>query len=299
MYPDKPLDPNTFDENPVYTCILRNLQLDNEWMSWVAGAILADGRPIWPEVRSLQSLLAELARDRKAGQEDVWWAEVQNDPSHKKKKVFKQDKVPFYPYTGMHQPIGSFFMIDPSLGHVASDSQIVSYFEVYDEFGVVLRSVAKVQSHAPTLVAYVLQKCLEMKCYAVFAEGYGYQSSLIQWFDFIAKQLGITGIQFHAITRGTQASKNSHIVSSFGDIYQGRLILHPQVKTLYVAQANEFKLESQKNKDDILDTGSYGVIIYRDRQEVWLYNSDHHRAEKDVARGEQEQEKLPEYYSAY
>lgn len=86
MYPDKPLDPATFDENKVYTCILRNLQLDPEWQSWIAGAILADGQPIWPEVRSLRSLLAELARDRKAGQEDVWWAEVQNDPSHKKRR---------------------------------------------------------------------------------------------------------------------------------------------------------------------------------------------------------------------
>jgi hypothetical protein len=138
-----------------------------------------------------------------------------------------------------------------------------------------------------------------MKCYAVFAEGYGYQSSLIQWFDFIANQLHITGIQFHPITRGTDSSKNSHIISSFGDVYQGMLILHPRVRTLYIAQANDFKLTTTKNKDDILDTGSYGVIIFRDKQDVWLFTSSQRREEKYVRRAETQQEALPAYYRAY
>lgn len=300
MYPDKPMDPLTFDENRVYTCILRNLQLDPEWTTWIAGAILADGSPIWPEVRSLKSLLAELARDRRAGQEDVWWAEVQNDPTHKKKKVFKQDSVPLYPYNGTKQPIGSYFMIDPSLGREASDSQIVTYFEVFDERGTVMSHIWKVQSHAPTVVEFVLRKCLELKCYAVFAEGYGYQSSLIQWFEFIANNLGITGIRFQPVTRGTVGtSKNAHIVSSFGDVYAGTLILHPRCRSVYIAQANDFNLTTNKNSDDILDTGQYGTIIYRDRQDVWLFSGEQRREEKQVRRAETEADKLPAYYHAY
>lgn len=300
MYPDKPMDPTTFDENPVYTCILRNLQLDPEWTTWIAGAILADGSPIWPAVRSLKSLLAELARDRRAGQEDVWWAEVQNDPTHKKKKIFKQDNVKLYPYDGNRKPIGSYFMIDPSLGREASDSQIVTYFEVFDEHCTVMSKIWRLQSHAPAVVEFVLKKCLELGCFAVFSEGYGYQSTLLQWFEFIAQQLHITGIKFQPVTRGTVGtSKNAHIVSSFGDVYAGTLILHPRCRTVYIAQANDFNLTSTKNRDDILDTGSYGVIIYRDRQDVWLWTGEQRREEKQVQRAELPSDGLPQYYKAY
>lgn len=266
MYPDLELYERG---SGVYGCILRNLELNSEWTSWVTGAILVDGTAIWERVHSKRSLLSDLAQDRSMGQEDIWYAEVQNSPKGAQSRHFNASKIPEYPYTGEPFVVGRFLMIDPSLGKATSDSQIVGLYEVYDSLGPVALEFREFQYGAPQTVKEVLSWALIAKVPAVFAETGAYQGTLLQWFEFWAQELGIEGIQFIGISRNGQ-SKVSAILSSFKQVIQGNIILHPNCKSEYIAQAQFYEPLKRKNVDDILDNVEYAQRIFLNYQTEYL-----------------------------
>ena len=272
MYPDVPVQPSS----EIMTCLLRNLQRNSKWTTWISGAILEDGSVVWPEVHPLENLLEDLEQDKAAGLEDVWYAEVQNDPEARPVTFFDADKVQEFPYPtepGLEPiPYGKFFMIDPSLGKRTSDLQPVGLFHVYDERGPVLQEVRIFQCSGPKLVEGVLIWALEEEVPLIVAEAYGYQESLLQWFTAIAEAAFIEGITFAPIRRPSTGTmtKNTAISGSFKLLYGGKLFIHPQAWPFYSYQAKEFIPTRTNNSDDVLDMTEYGRRIFDNMQDLWL-----------------------------
>lgn len=270
MYPDLEITPpNHF--NKVYACILRNLQLDPAWISWVTGAFLADGSTIWPAVHPPEALLADLETDRRLGNAHIWYAEVQNDPNATAGMFFDADKVPGHLEPYDWPPVGKFIMIDPSLGKKTSDNQVVGYFGIYDETHVMWESMDVMQVKAPQLVMHVLQQALERRIPAIFCEAYGYQESLLHWFEFFLTQMHLPPdtIKLIPITRGgghSAKGKNVWISQSFGSVYAGILRMRPDVLAAYVTEATAFNPLQTDNADDILDVGEYGIRVFQEHR---------------------------------
>lgn len=265
MYPDVEVTPKGHP-NPIYTCILRNLQNDPEWVSWVTGAFLADGSTIWPEVHPPEALLSDLRSDMRMGKGHIWYAEVQNDPRATAGMFWDASKAqPMIP-SGMEFVFGRYIMIDPSLGKKTSDGQQVGLFEVFDEAGTYWKEVRKIQKAAPELVMEVITWALETNTNAIFCESYGYQASLVQWFNFWLTQMGIhDAISVYPITRpGSKSNKtkNVWIYESFPSVYNGQLRMHPNVLAAYSTEATNFNPMKEDNTDDILDVGEYGLRIW-------------------------------------
>ena len=176
MYPDVPMGERQLDESQqLYCCLLRNLQRNSEWMSWVTGGILADGTALWEDVHSLENLLSDLRQDTALGQQATFFAEIQNDPAAVSNKYLDPDKIPELPYNDYDLVIGKFLIIDPSLGKKKSDDQIVGLCYVYDDKGPVLKEIRNIQKSAPDLVREVLTWCMEEKIPLVCAESVAYQ----------------------------------------------------------------------------------------------------------------------------
>tara|TARA_B100000929_G_C15507661_1_gene419286 strand:- start:258 stop:1826 length:1569 start_codon:yes stop_codon:yes gene_type:complete len=275
MYPDVEIGERG---SGVYGCILRNLQLSNVWRSWITGAIQDDGTVLWPQVQPLDMLLDDLEQDSSMGEEDIWWAEVQNDPSPNINKLIDFDKIPEYPYTDNDVVVGKFIMIDPSMGKDTSDNQIAMLFYVYDNLGPVARKFKTLQNDPPTVVKEVIQWALEERVPLVCAENYAYQASLLSWFVFVMDNIQVQhhDIKFVGVNRGSRSggnTKNTAITASFKSIMRGSLILHNDVLVPYKAEAKLFDPLKQKNMDDILDTTEYGERIYRDYQSEYLLDS--------------------------
>lgn len=244
----------------LYTCILRNLQKDPSWISWIVGAILADGTALWEEVQPLKQLLEELAMDRRLDQADVFFAEVLNDPKGAGNKALNIGLIPPYDIDdAIDVKVGSFIIIDPSLGQKKSDAQVVAEFDVYN--GVpIMTHIHIMQVDSPKLVENVLQIAIENGHPLIVAEAAAYQASLLQWFDFIAKKVGISNISFMPIShRGIK--KNSRIQSYFKSLMAGTSRLHPRVQAQVYSQATAFDVLAAKNEDDILDTGAYSQEV--------------------------------------
>ena len=95
MYRDIKIGGSTSD---IYTCILRNLQRNETWVSWIVGGILTDGTALWPEVQPIEQLLDELKNDTMMGQAEVFFSEVLNDPAAGSTDWFDIAKMPVMPF---------------------------------------------------------------------------------------------------------------------------------------------------------------------------------------------------------
>ncbi len=259
MYPD--LEIGGRGSN-VYGCILRNLQLNTEWRSWIGAAILADGTALWEDVYSLKQLLSDLRQDTQLGQPEIFFSELMNDPKASGSKFLNADNIPDYPYhDGLDLIAGKFLIIDPSLGKKKSDDQIVGLFHVIDSKGPIFREVRNIQKSAPELVKEVLTWAMMDRIPLICAETVGYQETLIQWFAHFVELLEVEGIQIIGVNPGGM-SKPSRILASFKSYMNGSIILHPEVKPLVTSQALIYSPTNSNNVDDILDVGSYGEHVF-------------------------------------
>lgn len=245
-----------------FTCILRNLQNNKGWKSWIVGAILADGKALWEDVQPLEQLLAELEQDVSMGAGEIFFAEVLNDPDNAVSEHFDPAKLVPVPYTKQDLPQGRFIMIDPSLGKKASDAQPVAYCSIYDG-KVVIDEIKIKQVAAPVLVKDTLSDAMNGMIPLICAETTAYQATLLQWFQEVADQINLEGIFFRPVApRGR--SKNSRILESFKLLFSGDIMLRDAVKAQYISQAVAFNPLKNDNVDDILDNVAYCYDVLRE-----------------------------------
>jgi hypothetical protein len=152
-------------------------------------------------------------------------------------------------------PVGSFLMIDPSLGKKKSDAQVVSHVIVYDGIPSIENIFIK-QVPAPQLVEWCLQYAVQHRVPLICAENVAYQSTLLQWFQKEATTKNIEGIQFLPVSpKGRQ--KTSRIIQFFKALMTGGIKVHPRCLSYILSQIASFNVLSTTNTDDILDTGAY------------------------------------------
>ena len=257
MYPDVKLGGSG---SKLYACILRNLENNPNWKSWIVGAILADGTAIWEELQPIDQLLEELEDDILMGCAEVFYSEVLNDPTCGNGRHFDISKLPEYTEDDDLE-IGNFIMIDPSLGKKKSDAQQVGLFYVFAGSPVpVCMGMKCMQVSAPKLVELVLAWALEEGVPLILGETVAYQETLLQWFDYQCKEKGIEGINFRGMS-AKGASKNARIIQMFKSLMEGNLKLNPKILSLVLAQISTFDPLSQNNTDDILDVLAYGSEV--------------------------------------
>ncbi|UNI71199.1 hypothetical protein P5_0022 [Aeromonas phage P5] len=263
MYPDMRI-PGDVER---YTCILRNLQLNRLWTTWVVGAILQDGTALWEAVRSLVSLYEELEMDMSIGEESTFYAEVLNDPTASNSLIWDASKIK-EPHSLKYEgepPIGRFIILDPSLGKKKSDAQIALLVEFWDERPEVV-DFKIFQMSAPDTVHGLILWMLDVNCRVLIAESVAYQATIIQWFDFYCNLVGASGLialPIHPKGR----SKNSRILSAFKAVMAGRISLAMRVRNYLYLQAKQFKPTRTDNTDDGWDCVAYVddvVITYPD-----------------------------------
>ncbi len=253
MYPDIKIPGNVIR----YTCIMRNLQLNPRWTTWVVGAILESGEALWPEVRSLRSLFDELEMDMSMGEESTFYAEVLNDPNASANGVWDSSKIkqPHSEIFESEQPLGRFIILDPSCGRKKSDDQVAILCEYWDEVPEVV-DLRILQLSGPATVHALVAWMVETNCRLLCAESVAYQSVILQWFDYVCQQLGVEGlVAVPLMPKGR--SKNSRIVSAFKSVMAGNISLGMKVRSFLYLQAKQFQITRIDNKDDGWDCVAY------------------------------------------
>jgi hypothetical protein len=251
-------------------CILALLKASKEWISFVVGALLADGNSIWPELHSPEDLVAELQHDIAMGHPEIFFAEVQNDPDAGISSSFDIGKIPDYPFTENDLITGGAIIIDLSGTKESSDDSVIGYFS-FIEGRNVFRSFVSDKWSPLQCIEAAMTLGYKHNCPYIFVESVAYQSSFLYWFNYICEQRGISGFQlFEIYPRAVK--KVTRIVGFFAQLLAGDILLHPDVRTQVLYQASQYKPNRRDNKDDILDLGGYLNTVLSD-YEPMLHNS--------------------------
>lgn len=247
--------------------ILKKLKHSKEWIAFITGAILADGESLWPEHRSIEDLLQELAFDTEQGRPQIFFSEVMNDEESGTVSGIDVSKIPDCPtHLDLSQAQGGCVIIDPSLGKKTSDDLAIGAFLIFDGKPVLVEAlVGKFDPGQTIQKAVFLAAKYNMQLIVV--EGVAYQATLKFWFDFVFAQLGITGINVALINPAGMA-KNSRIITMFKQLLSGKLLLHKEVRSAVIYQITQFNPLKTKNKDDLLDVLAY---IYQVMEEHAQY----------------------------
>lgn len=262
---------------PFEGSILRKLKYNPQWLSFICGAILHDGTSLWPQFRPIEDLLADLEHDLSMGKPEIFFAEVLNDEEAGTVSGIDLSKIAPYPdYLDTIEPQAGCIIIDPASGKETGNDIAIGLFFVYDGTPV-FRKVEhdKFSPLATIHTALKLALTHNIKCIAV--ESNAYQFTLLFWFDFVCRQLGIEGM--HLVPIETQGyAKNARLKScmySIIDPKKPRPLLHPDVKSKVVYQMSQFNPAKQKNEDDLLDLASLVdkvIELYSEFMEITGYD---------------------------
>ena len=248
---------------PSEGCILKKLKVNPGWTSFITGAILEDGESLWPDLRSVESLLEELENDESMGHPEVFYSEVMNDEEAGSRSTIDFTQINVWPVdtSNLLYPEGGWVIIDPALAKQASDDCAIGVFLLFDGEPV-LWDLRVGKFNEQQKVDTCIELAMQYKLQTIIVEAVAYQESLCFWIDMRKMQFGLTALQVCTINPGGQ-HKNSRIIAMTKQLTakKARLWVHPQVRSAAVHQLIYWNPLKAKNKDDILDLLAYAYKV--------------------------------------
>lgn len=234
-------------------CILKKLKYNPVWTTFITGAILEDGDSIWPEHKSVEALLDELASDTAMGTPEIFYAEVMNDEEAGSRSGCDITKIIPQELPGT-EPEAACIIIDPSAGKKKSDDLVIGAFKIYDQLPY-LTELAIGKFNPAETIKQTLQLAMRLQIRAIFIESVAYQSTLAFWFQHYCNEWGVEGINVYEIY--PRGAKNSRIITALKDLQAGKILTTQSTRNKVVNQITQFDPLKTTNKDDILDVVAY------------------------------------------
>lgn len=267
MYPDLEI------KKGLYTCLLRNLQKNGSWVSFIVGAILADGKALWEDLQPLAQLLGDLQQDLDMGCPEIFFSELLNDPASASSSLLDTSKlIPFTKTVGDFH-VGSMVIIDPSAGKKKSDDLVIGYVEIYDGRPILIE-MKRGKFSPMEMIDQALGLCYKYGCGAIAVESVAYQSTALFWFAHVCEQRGITGIDLiEMLPHGV--SKQARIINNFFKPWmKDEIGVHENHHSEVLAQAVRFNPMKTDNQDDILDVMAYAMQMLMERPDAWTLSGE-------------------------
>lgn len=246
---------------PGENSILKKLKGNANWIKFISGALLADGTALWPELRSVDSLVKEFDNDISMGHPEIFLSEVLNDTEAGVNTNTDLTLLRDWKWGDLDRPQGKFIFIDPSGAKVNSDATAIGYFEIYDG-QIAMREVIEEQLSPGNAIRKTILLCLKTGTRLIVVESVGYQATFLYWFEQIAKQLNLQGLYFVEMHSGSQ-SKNARISTMLRELTAGDIILHPDIKYQVTKQISNWNPMKRDNEDGILDVLTYAPRVLK------------------------------------
>lgn len=241
---------------PYDGCILKKLVKNPSYVTFVVGAILADGQSLWPEVFPIEKLQEDFRLTQRSGSPEIFLSELLNYDKSVASTTIDFDNLPAYTYSDFSIPEGGCVIVDPAGETATSDFTAMAVILIYS--GIIhIRKLEKARLNPEKIIRRSAELAQEFGLRTVVIESYAFQKSLIYW----AKRIPELGFfRFLPISRGVK-SKNAAILSVIDEIRQGSIILHPDVSPILLNELIYFDPNSKANKDDALDVVAYAPIV--------------------------------------
>lgn len=243
-------------------CILSKLQKNKQWTSFIVGCILEDGKPLWPEVHSLEALLDELENDMLMGHPEIFFSEMMNDRDAGISALFAVDRVPHFLADPSDVPSGGMIIIDPAGQKMDANDTVLGAFYIFDAVPVAWAFRWGCLSPLDT-IKEALRMAFELRIPLIAVESVAYQASLLFWFNWFAEKMNLTGVQIVPLSpKGVKKTKR--IVNGFKELLSGTVKLHDAVRGVVLDQAKKYNPTLRDNEDDIVDVVAYAPQVMQE-----------------------------------
>ncbi|EKD22470.1 MAG: hypothetical protein ACD_86C00001G0006 [uncultured bacterium] len=245
-------------------CILNQFKKNDRWISIVTGAILSNGKPLWPELFSIEDLKESYEHDEQLGMANIWFAEIMNDPQSIAQSILP-NPLPDSPFSQIDDPDGVFITIDPAGFRNNSDDNVIAVHYKHDNKGFIAE-INTEEKMPDRIIMTALSLALKHGASLIGVEDVGYQQTLEFWLSHFMKEKNITGI--HVVPLSPHGrSKESRIRNFIQELYaMNYYIMDAHARRSFVWQASLYKIGKKDNKDDLLDCIAYGQDV---RNEFW------------------------------
>ncbi len=244
---------------PTKYSILRRLKKNPKWIKFIAGGILADGTSLWEDLQPIAQLMSEFENDLLMDRPEIFYSEVLNDENASSNNLIDLGKLKAVPHEAGDIPAGNFIIIDPATDKLGADEVSIGYFEIHDA-SPILMEINEGRFSPGDTIRKALQLAMNHNCRLIAIEANAYQYSLLYWFDFIAAQIGLVGIEAVPIYSGVR-SKNARILEMFKGYASGEMYVHSDAKLAVHSQIVGFNPMRRDNTDGLLDLLTYAPRV--------------------------------------
>jgi len=248
---------------PTKWSILRKLKANPSWTKFIVGGILSNGESLWEELQPIEQLMEEFQADLNSGHPEIFYAEVLNDENANANTNIDLAKLPEYPFDDAELSLGDYIIIDPSNDKQNSDAVSIGHFRIFGRPKgpvPVLMHLEEGRFSPGDTIRTAFTMAFTHNCTLIAIEANAYQYSLLYWFNFIAAQLEIIGIECVPIYSGS-LSKVTRILNMFKEYLAGDIFVHESVRTAVHYQISQFKPLKRDNTDGILDLLTYSPRV--------------------------------------
>ena len=227
----------------------------DEWHSMLYGVLLANGKPLWPDLWPLERLRADFKAYKDIGEIDVWFAEMMNMPIAGGAGLITSEQI-FYKPPVMPGTIDyGFITIDPAISDKAWAHK--TGLAVHGFIDGIWQSVDYVHLSGldpMMLFRIIVEKCFEWNIQVVGIESVAYQAALKHVFASFCLYENIEGLEF--VDLYATGHKTSRLAA------WAAMIKNKD----YALTENDFEVTEQllmynprarENEDDLIDAHAY------------------------------------------
>ena len=239
--------------------LLLSILGDESYHSIRLGAILSNGKPLWPDLWSLEKLREDFAYYARHGMIHVWFAEMMNISMAGGKTMVDVSKIKYLPSAVPGSIEYGFITIDPAFSRQTwanASSICVHGWLKTDYCWQLIEDVTEVGLTPQMLFDTVIRLCYKWGITVVGIEAVAAQKVLKPVFEMYCEFHGIEGMHF--VDLAASQRKAQRIAAWTIMLTNGSYCLRlDDMKT--TDQLIHFNPLKQDNEDDLVDSAAYSV----------------------------------------
>lgn len=256
-------------------CLLRRHIESPMWASTLYGALLENGKPLWPDLWPLDALIADFREYQDMGLTDVWFREMMNVPIAPDGGLIRADEITYRPPVVPSEPRHTFVTLDPAIskkrwGHrmcaavhayVYNEQTGMGWWQIVEYIhGRGINPVLLWPSLASLMIRWRARLCA--------IESIAFQDSLRYVFEDYARNQGLYTLEFVPISV-PNASKTMRLAAWAGELKGDREQLRAPIYALtrgdwaMTQQLISYDPQAERNDDDLIDAAAYGPPTIR------------------------------------
>ena len=251
-------------------CLLRRHIESPLWNSILYGALLKNGKPLWPDLWSLNDLIADFREYQRQGLVDVWFREMMNLPIAPDGGLIRPDQITYRPPVTPDMCKYRFVTLDPAISKKRWGHRLCAAVHAYvenEESGIGWWQITEYLHgrgiNPVTLFPALAALMIRWRARLCAIEGIAFQQSLKYVFEHMALNQGLFNLEFVDISVPL-ASKTMRLAGWAAELKADPTEFRPPIYALtrgdwaMTQQLISYDPQAERNDDDLIDAAAYG-----------------------------------------